>query len=303
VPDRERGCGGRDVRTNDDAIFDTYRATFVVDAGDPATYQQAARGEVRAVFARLIYGPFYLSVRDFHPGDSTAFGRTVEYRLGKIERITRIEGRWLDCGCADGSYTASLISHGAREAVGTDISATRVDTARQLWAGTPGLSFQTAAAEEMPFPEESFDGVLLNEVLEHVRDETRTLREMQRLLRPAGYLFVLSPNRWFPFEGHGAVVGPVRLPFPVPILPWLPLRLTRRFLQARIWWPRQLERLVTSAGFDVVDVDFALPLFERNRWLPTRLLDLYERRFDYVERRRLLRRFGVSTVIAARKPH
>jgi len=226
----------------------------------------------------------------------------VDYRLGKIERVQRIEGRWLDCGCADGDYTVGLIERGAREAVGTDVSLARVEGARMRWQNRPGLSFATAAAEAMPFPDESFDGVLLNEVLEHVRDEAQTLRELYRLLAPGGYLFVFSPNRWFPFEGHGAVIGRVRLPFPVPLLPWLPARLTEPFLQARNWWPRQLRRLVASVGFEVTGVDFALPLFGRCRWLPARLLRLYEQRFSVLEQRRWIRRFGVSTLIAARKP-
>src|ERR687887_2952179 len=174
-----------------------------------------------------------------HPGDSTAFGNTVEYRLEKVERVLPIKGRWLDCGCANGDYTVELIRRGARGAVGTDVSATRVDGARTRWADMTAVSFIVAAAEEMPFADESFDGVLLNEVLEHVRDERQTLRELHRLLAPGGYLFVFSPNRWFPFEGHGAVIGRLRLPFPVPLLPWLPVRVTEPFLQARNWWPRQ----------------------------------------------------------------
>jgi ubiquinone/menaquinone biosynthesis C-methylase UbiE len=238
-----------------------------------------------------------------HPGESTAFGRTVGYRLGKIERVRPIEGRWLDCGCAEGDYTVALLRSGAREAVGTDVSQPRVEAAKTRWQGVSGLRFVGAAAEEMPFPDESFDGVLLNEVLEHVRDEMETLREMRRLLTPGGALFVFSPNRWFPFEGHGAVIGKVRLPFPVPLLPWLPLRLTEPMLQARTWWPRQLRNLVASAGFEIVDIDFALPLFARYRWVPAPLLRLYEQRFASLERKRWIRRFGVSTVIAARKSH
>jgi SAM-dependent methyltransferase len=237
-----------------------------------------------------------------HPGDSTAFGGTVDYRLGKIDATRPIAGRWLDCGCAEGDYTAALLRFGAEEAVGTDVAPDRVGDARRRWAGVPGLSFAVAAAEDMPFASESFDGILLNEVLEHVRDDLQTLREAHRLLVPGGHLFVFSPNRWFPFEGHGAEIAGVRLRFPVPLMPWLPERLTRSALQARNWWPHQLRRLVAAAGFEIVTVDFALPMFARYRWMPAPLIRQYERRFAAIEARRALRRFGVSTLVAARKP-
>jgi ubiquinone/menaquinone biosynthesis C-methylase UbiE len=236
-----------------------------------------------------------------HPGDSTALGGTVEYRLGKVERVRRIEGRWLDCGCAEGDFTHGLIEHGASQAVGSDVLESRIQAARERWPWTAALSFVVAAAEKMPFPDETFDGVLINEVLEHVTDEVQALRELHRILVPGGFLFVFSPNRWFPFEGHGAAIGRVKLRFPVPLLPWLPMRLTIRALQARNWWPRQLRDLVASVGFDIIDVDFALPLFGRYRWMPAPLMRTYEKRFASFERLRWLRRFGVSTVVAARK--
>jgi hypothetical protein len=80
------------------------------------------------------------------------------------------------------------------------------------------------------------------------------------------------------------------------------MRLVEPALRARNWWPRQLRDLVASVGFDVLAVDFALPLFGRYQWLPDRLLRLYERRFEWLEQRRWIRRFGVSTLVAARKP-
>jgi ubiquinone/menaquinone biosynthesis C-methylase UbiE len=236
------------------------------------------------------------------PGDSTAFGETVTYRLAKVGRVTPIAGRWLDCGCADGAYSEGLLSLGAREVVGTDVSEERVEAAREKWRDTRGLSFVAAPAEDMAFPDASFDGAFLNEVLEHVRDERQTLLELRRVLVPGGHLFVFSPNRWFPFEGHGATIGRLELGFPVPLLPWLPMRLVEPTLRARNWWPGQLRDLVAAAGFEIVAVDFALPQFGRYPWMPEPLLRAYEQRFQSLERRRWVRRFGVSTFIAARKP-
>lgn len=234
-------------------------------------------------------------------GDSTADPKVVEYRLGKVASLAGISGRWLDCGCAEGFYAAALRRRGASEVVGCDVVGERIEAAREKWASVDGLSFIVAAAEAVPFHDSNFDGILLNEVLEHVQDEQRSLAEMHRVLKPGGYIAVFSPNRFFPFEGHGAVFGRIRLRFPVPLLPWLPRRLAYRFMTARNYWPWELASLVSTAGFKVEGIDFALPLFWRYRWMPHWVVDRYLKALPRLEDSPMLRRFGVSTVVLARK--
>lgn len=234
-------------------------------------------------------------------GCSTAEAGVVEYRLGRISSFVPIAGRWLDCGCADGSYSVALREAGADEVVGTDIEEPRIAEARRRWGDRPGVSFVTAAAERLPMGDAGFDAVLLNEVLEHVADQARALSEIRRVLSPGGVLVVFSPNRWFPFEGHGAVIGPLKLWFPVPLHPWLPQRLTARTMTARNYWPRQLARIIRDAGFTVVEVDHALPLFTKYEWLPRRALTWYSSALPRLDRSRLIRHFGVSTIVVARE--
>ena len=126
-----------------------------------------------------------------------------------------IVGRsWLDCGSADGGYSIGLVDRGARRVVGIDPIAARIDAARRAGAGRP-LDFFVHGAENLPFQDGTFDGVLLNEVLEHVTDERQTSGELWRVLVPGGYLALFSPNRWFPFEAHGISVCGRELRFPV----------------------------------------------------------------------------------------
>jgi hypothetical protein len=73
-------------------------------------------------------------------------------------------------------------------------------------------------------------------------------------------------------------------------------------MTARNYWPRQLAAIVRDAGFDVVAVDFALPLFTKYEWLPRPILAWYARVFERLDGIRALRRFGVSTIIVAKKP-
>jgi demethylmenaquinone methyltransferase/2-methoxy-6-polyprenyl-1,4-benzoquinol methylase len=60
--------------------------------------------------------------------------------------------------------------------------------------------FRQADALALPFADESFDAVTISFGLRNLADRARGLREMRRVLRPAGHLVVLEfsqPYRWF----------------------------------------------------------------------------------------------------------
>jgi SAM-dependent methyltransferase len=228
-----------------------------------------------------------------HPGDSTAIGTNVNYRLGKLKRLGLIQGVWLDCGCADGGYTEALIAWGAEKAIGIDPEPSGIAAA---------IAKKSAATEyhcftdHFPLDDRSVDGVLLNEVLEHVADEAATLREIHRVLKPGGRLVVMSPNRWFPFEGHGMRFFGRSFGYPIPFLPWLPSRLSARVMSARNYWPNELRKIVAAAGFDVLMIDYVMPVFNRYQWLPRTVISAYRHLLPLIEKTPL-RKFGVSTLI------
>lgn len=233
------------------------------------------------------------------PGDSTAVGRIVSYRLTKLRELGVLHGSWLDCGSADGGYAGALLDHGASSAVGVELDPARVEEARRR---RPHVEFVVGIAEQLPFDDCSFDGVLLNEVLEHVADERAALREIRRVLRPGGALALYSPNRWFPVEGHGVQWHGRLFDHPAPLVPWLPYRVTRMFLRARNYWPWELRQLCERAGLETIAVGTAFPQFEIYRWLPRSLIALYHRVLPALERTPVVRWLGVSVLIVARRP-
>jgi SAM-dependent methyltransferase len=66
-------------------------------------------------------------------------------------------------------------------------------------AGGTGIRFVEADAARMPFEESSFDTVVGLEVLEHLTVDAAEdfVSECARVLRPAGSLIVVTPNRYF----------------------------------------------------------------------------------------------------------
>lgn len=230
------------------------------------------------------------------PGLSTAQPLNVSYRIGRIAGL--LSGRWLDLGCADGGYATELLRRGAAEVIGVDAEEDRIAAARAR--EMPRASFEVALAEELPFPDGHFDGVFMNEVFEHVGDEAATLAEVARVLRPGGLLVLISPNRWFPFEGHGMRTSLWTTGSPVPLLPWLPHRLASRWMRARNYWPGQLAASVARAGLTVESRQFIWPVLEKYPWLPAGLRARYQQHIAAFDHTPGVRRFGVSTMVIAR---
>lgn len=56
---------------------------------------------------------------------------------------------------------------------------------------------------QLPFESDIFDGVLCNQVLEHVPEPARLIREAARVLKPNGVLLLTTPQTWGPhLEPH-----------------------------------------------------------------------------------------------------
>ena len=92
--------------------------------------------------------------------------------------------RILDLGCGSGSLPAQL--------AGLNVAGVDVDVS----APVRNAGFPRACAEshELPFAGRSFDLVICHHSLEHVRDFPGTVREIRRVLRPQGRLFVTVPD-------------------------------------------------------------------------------------------------------------
>jgi SAM-dependent methyltransferase len=105
---------------------------------------------------------------------------------------------YLDAGCGDGRYLASLPTLGPvpRRVVGTDIAESILDTARRACEAT-GVEAELVRAnlERLPFPDASFDVIVCAQVIEHLLDARAGFRELARILAPGGTLLLTTDNR------------------------------------------------------------------------------------------------------------
>jgi ubiquinone/menaquinone biosynthesis C-methylase UbiE len=104
----------------------------------------------------------------------------------------------LDIGCGDGLFLSAILKHFADSfpvVAGVDISPQRVDKAKEL---LPIGTFCTGQADNLPFPDGTFDLVMCNALLHHVPDVFTALTEMIRVCRTGGQLFLIEPNKRHP---------------------------------------------------------------------------------------------------------
>ena len=108
---------------------------------------------------------------------------------GDVVRHFAPETRLLDVGCGSAWLGDHFESY-----TGVDVSAEAVAAARAR--GLEALLIESGTA--LPFADESFDGVVLKDVLEHVGDPVALVREVRRVLRGGGRVFACSPDaqRW-----------------------------------------------------------------------------------------------------------
>jgi SAM-dependent methyltransferase len=112
--------------------------------------------------------------------------------------------RMLDAGCGPGLYASELVAGGAAEVVGFDASPEMVRLARRRVPS--GATFRPhRLGEPLDWLEdESFDGAVLALVIHHVDDRVGALREINRVLRPGGFLVVSTHHPtldWIRFGG------------------------------------------------------------------------------------------------------
>jgi SAM-dependent methyltransferase len=190
----------------------------------------------------------------------------------------------LDIGCGGGRHLRQSRRYPGVIAVGLDLGRKEVrDTVETIETmdqtpldlggavpdAGPWMSIR-GSAYHLPFKPNTFDCIIISEVLEHLRDDERALRELSRVLKPGGTLAASVPR-----EGPESVC-------------WALSRTYRESAggHVRIYRRRALRKKLTTHGYRIFASHFAHGLHAPYWWLKcsvgvdredSRLVNLYHR--------------------------
>jgi SAM-dependent methyltransferase len=154
---------------------------------------------------------------------AAGFAKQIKLTTEPFLDIPFEQARVLDIGCGYGHTSAELASL-ARDVVGVEPNGPLAEHAAKLAeTHAPPFSFRAAGIEALGegADTESFDVVVLDNVLEHLEDQRGALERVSKCLRPGGVAYILVPNKLWPIEAH----------YSLPFLSYLPLPLATRYLR------------------------------------------------------------------------
>lgn len=114
--------------------------------------------------------------------------------------LGNVRGKTILClGCGAGEECAHIKSLGAKKVVGVDISKSLINTAKKNF---PDIEFEIMDMEKLNFAQSSYDLVYSSLVLHYVKNWTKVLNEVKRVLKKKG-IFLFSthnPTYWCAFK-------------------------------------------------------------------------------------------------------
>ena len=131
-----------------------------------------------------------------------SLGQNGRWRRELVRHVARFKPRRiLDVATGTAGVAIALAHATAADIIGVDISEPMLERGRERVydAGLDQrIRLQQARAEQLPFPDASFDAVSFTYLLRYVADPAATLAELARVLRPSGGLagldFYVPPN-------------------------------------------------------------------------------------------------------------
>lgn len=186
-------CGGARLKTlfsSYDRAFDSKTEFAIVQCCKcdlVFTYPRMDKSEFR-VYYPPSYPPYTQTVLE----EETRLAARIFHALGRrlnpgfLERFP--SGKVLDVGCGTGVASRRLLEQG-HPVTGIEINHDAADYARNL-----GIQVINASFDEVELEPNSYSILVMRHSLEHMTDIRATLRKANRLLVPAGNLYVCLPN-------------------------------------------------------------------------------------------------------------
>lgn len=117
---------------------------------------------------------------------------TLPYNRALCERAEIRDGdAILDVACGNGRLLRMLSQKAHVAAYGVDISEEMVATARAM---DPEARFSVGSADQLDFPEDTFDWITVSCAFHHFTKPEVFLKEAHRVLKPGGKLLIADPS-------------------------------------------------------------------------------------------------------------
>ena len=130
---------------------------------------------------------------------------TISFYLNCADTNTMFRDKAvLDIGCGAAGKSLYYLTLGAKSVCGIDLVSKYEAEAYALQEalGLSGFSFYTADAADTGFDDNSFDTVIMNDAMEHVDKPELVLKEIYRILKHGGRLYVNFPPYNHPYGAH-----------------------------------------------------------------------------------------------------
>jgi len=178
-------------------------------------------------------------------------------RKGAIRWIRKYKtsGKLLDIGCSVGSMLEAANKY--FDSLGIDVAEWSLEDARKR-----NLNVLNGTLEDINFEKETFDVVTFTEVIEHIHDPVSFLKEVNRVLKPQGIIYITTGN----IDGWRARRDGHKWYYLTP--------------QYHIYFfsPKTIRKILEQSGFEVLEVGGLFPLREM---IP--LWNHYPNKWDFVK--------------------
>ena len=193
----------------------------------------------------------------YHGKPANFNSELVNRRIKLVESIKGFTGKdysLLDIGCGNGA-SMFLLSKKMKNCVGIDITNQHEDEFNnyKIENAIGNCEFRVLDVVKKK-AKEKFDRIISFEVIEHLSDESGVKFYFDSL-NDDGILAISVPNKWWPFETHGAKLP--LLPWNrVPFFSWLPKLIHEKYANARIYTKSRIFKLLEKNGFEILSYKY-----------------------------------------------